>query len=315
MADKKREGVGVVIGRFQVPWLHEGHKQILRYAKRHQKLAILIGIHPQINTRADPLDYQTRHHMLWSELSEPTSPHNIILPLPDQPTDELWSKNLDTILKSVFPTDKPFLYGGRDSFIPHYHGVNETIEVDMLDVDGSGTDLRGSVSKHVMYDDSFRRGVIYGAYATRPRVNLCVDMAVTRNAEGQVQVLLGQKPYEKDVWRFPGGFVDPLTDECALRAAQRELHEETKLVFERCRWEVVSCRRVPDWRDAEESVIFSTLYHVEYDFGMAEASDDLARTKWFNLREIERGNTNLTAGHVALANDLIGHLRKTGRYI
>ena len=61
-----------------------------------------------------------------------------------------------------------------------------------------------------------------------------VDMAITRIHEGRVQVLLAQKVKDseggKNVWRFPGGFVDPW-DSCAEEAALRESIEETSMKF------------------------------------------------------------------------------------
>jgi len=61
-----------------------------------------------------------------------------------------------------------------------------------------------------------------------------VDMAITRVHEGRIQVCLAQKVKDaeggKNVWRFPGGFVDPW-DSCAEEAAFREAGEETGMVF------------------------------------------------------------------------------------
>jgi 8-oxo-dGTP pyrophosphatase MutT (NUDIX family) len=61
-----------------------------------------------------------------------------------------------------------------------------------------------------------------------------VDMAITRTHEGRVQVLLAQKVKDaaggKNVWRFPGGFIDPW-DSCAEEAALREAMEETGMKF------------------------------------------------------------------------------------
>jgi ADP-ribose pyrophosphatase YjhB (NUDIX family) len=61
-----------------------------------------------------------------------------------------------------------------------------------------------------------------------------VDMAITRMHEGKIQVLLAQKVKDttkgKNVWRFPGGFIDPW-DCCAEESALRESMEETGMVF------------------------------------------------------------------------------------
>jgi 8-oxo-dGTP pyrophosphatase MutT (NUDIX family) len=67
-----------------------------------------------------------------------------------------------------------------------------------------------------------------------------VDMAITRRtnpgvmSQGRIQVLLAQKNKDSEggnnVWRFPGGFIDPW-DSCAEEAALRESMEETGMKF------------------------------------------------------------------------------------
>jgi 8-oxo-dGTP pyrophosphatase MutT (NUDIX family) len=61
-----------------------------------------------------------------------------------------------------------------------------------------------------------------------------VDIAITRIHEGRVQMLLAQKVRDveggKNLWRIPGGFIDPW-DSCAEEAALRESIEETSMKF------------------------------------------------------------------------------------
>lgn len=61
-----------------------------------------------------------------------------------------------------------------------------------------------------------------------------VDMAITRVHEGRIQVCLAQKVKDveggKNLWRFPGGFIDPW-DSCAEEASLRESIEETAMKF------------------------------------------------------------------------------------
>lgn len=61
-----------------------------------------------------------------------------------------------------------------------------------------------------------------------------VDMAIVRMHFGRIQVLLAQKVKDteggKNVWRFPGGFIDPW-DSCAEEAALREGMEESGMKF------------------------------------------------------------------------------------
>lgn len=61
-----------------------------------------------------------------------------------------------------------------------------------------------------------------------------VDIAILRTTEGRIQVLLAQKIKDaeggQNIWRFPGGFIDPW-DSCAEEAAFREAMEETGMTF------------------------------------------------------------------------------------
>ena len=78
----KKPGLGVVIGRFQVPELHDGHRHIITQASKHQRALVFVGIHPNLLTRDHPLDYPFREAMIKSEF-----PNVMVAPLSDQPTD------------------------------------------------------------------------------------------------------------------------------------------------------------------------------------------------------------------------------------
>ena len=61
-----------------------------------------------------------------------------------------------------------------------------------------------------------------------------VDMLIVRRFKGRLQFLLGQKVKDaeggENIWRFPGGFIDPW-DSCAEETALREAIEETSMRF------------------------------------------------------------------------------------
>ena len=61
-----------------------------------------------------------------------------------------------------------------------------------------------------------------------------VDMLIVRKFKGRIQFLLAQKVKDaeggENIWRFPGGFIDPW-DSCAEEAALREAMEETSMKF------------------------------------------------------------------------------------
>jgi hypothetical protein len=106
----------VIIARFQTPYLHEGHKQLIsQVTENHAKLIILLGVSPIMGSRKNPYDYYTREKMIKKDY-----PNVIVLPVSDHPSDKTWSDNIDHLLRGVFPAEQFCLYGSRDSFIPYY---------------------------------------------------------------------------------------------------------------------------------------------------------------------------------------------------
>lgn len=59
------EDVGVVIGRFQVASLTDGHEELIsEVEERHPQLVVMIGCHPVPGTADNPLSYQARAEMV-----------------------------------------------------------------------------------------------------------------------------------------------------------------------------------------------------------------------------------------------------------
>ena len=132
----------------------------------------------------------------------------IILPIYDKKSDEVWSKIVDEKIKEVEPIGSVVLYGSRDSFIPHYVGKHDTVELKPTSM-VSASDIRKDVSKRVVRDKNFRAGVIYGAYNNFATVHAVIDVAIMN--EDNTEVLLGRKKNEKK-FRFIGGFTDVTDD-------------------------------------------------------------------------------------------------------
>jgi bifunctional NMN adenylyltransferase/nudix hydrolase len=115
---KSRTDIAVLVGRFQVPDLHEGHRELIeKVAAWHKKFLLVLGCSPTLVTRRNPLDFQARKLMINAHY-----PEIPIVPLMDCADDEEWSKKLDRRVREVFAVGSITLYGGRDSFIPYYHG-------------------------------------------------------------------------------------------------------------------------------------------------------------------------------------------------
>ena len=274
----KRPGVGVAVGRFQVHRLHDGHKHLLSQIQMHQKSLVCIGLRPALCTPHDPLDYPTRERMLKDHCKDA-----VVVPLPDRPSDKLWSEYLDSLIRVMFPTDVVTIYQGRDSFQGRYLGEHKVVEVEELP-HVSGTDLRDSISRTVMNSEEFRAGVIYGATNQFCRLDPVVDVCLYRDdPEKDFSILLGQRSYETDVYRLPGGHIEP-TDASAEAAARRELMEETGLTGED--FDILDHVRVTSL-DAPGYAMFSTLFLAKHTQGSPQPGSDMGRLLWVELRKLE----------------------------
>lgn len=301
--------VGVVIGRFQVADLHEGHRYLINEAFRHhRKVIILIGCAPILGTKYDPLDYPTRERMLRAAY-----PDALILPIHDQLDDKEWSKSVDKTIRGVVPNlTGASLYGGRDSFKEHYFGEFHAVDVESNVRYQSGRDQREDIGKVVRSTSDFRAGIIYSTQNAWPYVKMCVDIACVRKAKSLVEIgklppssanitytedwiLLGRKANENK-WRLVGGMCDK--GESLEEAAKREFFEETGLNSE-APLQYVGSFPVGDWRfkNAGEIGLLTALFIADYSWGAPKANDDLVELKWCELSKAE---DEVVKGHKAL---------------
>jgi bifunctional NMN adenylyltransferase/nudix hydrolase len=277
--------VGVVIGRFQVDDLHEGHRFLINTAlNNHRKVVVFVGIPARPASKNNPLDYATRERMIRAAF-----PDVMVMPLLDKATDIEWSEQVDGLVEVVTnKTGSAILYGGRDSFVPHYKGKFKAIEIDSGIEGKSGTTLRREIGRVVRSSSDFRAGQIYFAQNAPIRPICGVDIALVRNEEGKPTILLGRKSWdEPDTWRLPGGKMDPI-DETLEHAAQRELIEETNVAVTVDSLTYLSSAKVSDWRDHghKDLTYFSSLFLSvlpEDQVINVSANDDLIELKWFPL--------------------------------
>ena len=255
-------------------------------------------------SRDNALNFETRKMMI-----EAIYPNAMFLDLADRKDDMVWTKNLDKLIASnVDAKDEVTFYGGRDSFLSSYIGSDGTYKTEFIKTENghSTTALREQCSKTPLASSEYRIGVISAEYQRYPITFSTVDIIVEKEIDGVLHILLGQKPAdaEKDVWVFPGGFIDK-GDGTGRDAAKRELKEETSLDIAPKMFNIFDQLEVPDWRykDTEHS-IFTTIYNVKITDGWQdyvannkeEAGDDLHAVKWVAVEDMEKNLSGVHAG-------------------
>lgn len=274
--NKNKPDVGILVGRFQVDELHEGHIRLLdTIVKNHAKTIIFLGNSPCKCTVRNPLDFEARKLMISAAY-----PEAIVLYITDMYTDKAWSERLDSQIKDIVGVGSSVrLYGSRDSFINHYTGKYECEELEQVSF-VSGTDIRKRISQKVKGTKDFRMGVIWAVMNQYPKCLPTVDiLAVRESKEGTTQVLLGKRNNEPK-YRIPGGFVSPR--ETLETAARREFREEVGCEITEPQY--IKSFVVEDWRyRSEVDAITTSLFMAEIMFGKPTPGDDLDELRWFDL--------------------------------
>ena len=268
--------IGVIIGRFQIHELHEAHTNLIdAVIKKHHKVIIFLGVNSIGPTKRNPLDFDSRKRMLQTKY-----PQIVIAPVKDVNNDEIWSSKLDEKIREIYPMGKALLYGGRDSFIPHYKGKNDTAELHQ-EIFLSGTEVRKILSQKIQDSSDYRAGKINAAYNRYPVSFATVDIAPI-NYDRQ-EILLAKKPNESK-YRFVGGFADP-KDESYEVSAKRELTEEVGII-ETGPMKYICSMIVDDWRyKSEDDKIKTILFKCQYAFGSPQPDDDIEEVRWFKIED------------------------------
>jgi len=272
--------VGVLIGRFQVPQLHDIHKELIQtVVQTHPKIIVFLGLTtPMQSTRNNPLDFESRKQMLLAEF-----PNITVLYVKDCKRDDIWSRNVDKQISDIIgPNDTVLLYGGRDSFIKHYEGKFATTELES-DRILSGSEIRKEISKKTKASAEFREGVIWGAHNRFPVSYACVDVAILN--EDETKVLMARKPDEKE-YRFVGGFADPGSPSYEADA-RREVMEEASIDITDPVY--LGSMSIDDWRYRNEvDKIKTSLFVCKYLFGKPEAHDDICEIRWIPVDDLQK---------------------------
>jgi len=119
-----------------------------------------------------------------------------------------------------------------------------------------------------------------------PRPALTVDAMIFSNEKKATKILLIKRkfPPYKDLWAFPGGFVD--MNETLEQAVFRELSEETSL-------KINKLYQFHTFSDIDRDPRHRTISVVYYGYASEEkstvsAQDDAADIAWFDLNELPK---------------------------
>ena len=273
--------IGVIVARFQVAELTEGHKEILEYvlAKKHNQNVIFLGIAPTRATKNNPLDYDSRRRMIEEEYPGKFT----IMYQRDDPSDEYWSASLDRKIADIAGSRDVVLYGSRDSFGDHYFGKYPFEEYHQK-IYCSGTEQRALAGKQVQSTRDWRLGCLYATQNRFPTAYPTVDCAIFD--QGRTHIFMARKAH-MDKLMFVGGFVDP-KDESMEAAAKREIMEETGLEVRTIGY--IGSHKIDDWRyRAEEDKIITSFFAFEHTFGTARAQDDIVEIQRRKIEELSEG--------------------------
>lgn len=312
MADKQiinepPNGVGVIVGRFQVPFLHQAHKELLdSIQERHRRIVVFLGVSPVPSTRRDPLEFDSRRQMILSYM-----PQAIVLPISDRKHNDEWVRELDSRIRELFPFHSVTVYGGRDSFLDIYlkNGGKYPAMQMHQSVYISGTQLRQDSFDMVKNSPEFRHGVIFATQYKYSILHSTVDVVPVRKGH----FLVAKKPNEKK-YRFVGGFTDPssVSDE---HDAARELFEETGLVCQVQNLEYLGSRIIYDWRYVGSGETIRTRFFIAHNpEGTANANDDIEHTEWLFLKPNNFDKSNFELEHHELLDIFEHYCREKGLF-
>lgn len=271
--------IGVIVARFQVAKLHNGHiAMISEVLKDHKEILIVLGVRAGMRTRRDPLTFNERVAMIEESLPEIRFTFR---QLQDNPiSSDLWSQNLDALIDEAFPGRGASLFGGRDSFIPHYSGKFQTREISQIFPD-SGTLARQALEAPLTYDA--RVALIREMESRPPLMFSTSDLAIVDRTKRQV-LLIGKKSHSGK-FSFVGGFAEK-SDASAVDVARREGREEV-LGIGVSMPVYVGAISIKDPRyNGTPDGIMTSFFHADFLGGEPFPGDDADSTHWVPFHEL-----------------------------
>lgn len=133
---------GIIIGRFQVPYLHPGHLNLIATALREcENVHILLGTQKHLGDLKNPYTIDDRIKMIRKIF-----PQVLMGAFWDKESDQEWVDDVDTYCGLIV---KPVLYHSRDSFKDVYvkHSSRYPLR-EVGEVTGySGSELRKNITQ------------------------------------------------------------------------------------------------------------------------------------------------------------------------
>lgn len=279
MSAPRSTTVAVVVGRFHVPQLHEGHVSLFETAFRECDEVLAVLGTPYTLSENDPLSFELRRLMLMGRF--PHRPLRIIESPSLPSSSEARSQLLDEIIDLECAGKRPVIYGSSDSIVHKYTGRHPTRETDTI------TSVRGTeIRKAIMPKDSvvFREGAIYAVRTLKPRPYPAVDVAPVWG--NRKEVMLISKPEDEGKFRFAGVFYnpnEPAFDESFENAARRCIDKELGGINAGIPVPVGSRKIIdPRFKRTRDGVI-STLMRVSYAGQTPALSPGIVRIEWMPM--------------------------------
>ena len=175
------EKIGVIVGRFQVPKLTQGHRWLISQARGDfDEILILVGdtkIQENNYKRMDshdPYPFEFRKKMIRSEF-----PEVMIMRFEDVGNLKIWNQKLDNLLETM-NLGEYYLVGSRDSFVYNYDGKYKKHIIESPFKEVSGTGIRDlnyqEVSKPSFTPSTdFLKGVLWALQEKERLENLNCD--------------------------------------------------------------------------------------------------------------------------------------------
>jgi bifunctional NMN adenylyltransferase/nudix hydrolase len=272
MQSIEKYSVGVIVGRFQIDDLHEGHYDLIKSVYDvHDKTLIIIGLSPCKCTINNPLDFDTRRRMLMAKF-----PKAKIGYIEDMYSDDEWSKQLDKTIWHKVRTNSVLLYGSRDSFIKYYSGKYDTFVLEPR-VYISASKLREGIIMRSRDTADFRAGAIWAMGNQYANPLPTVDAAII--SADRKRILLAKRDLE-DKYRLFGGFAE--SGETYEDTLIREVKEEAGIDV--IKYRPVRSFFIDDWRyKSEMKKITTFLYIVDEFSGVPKPDDDVDEVAWFDI--------------------------------